>query len=161
MQSKASCKSLGTEVFCRLRSRQKHYSGRRTCKIQWKAFFQAKHAHETGQIWDKSLASNGRRHLLRSTVSGLLGQGQNEQRASKRKGLGFYVVWTLGEPYLDDYRHFFFGNFFCSADLVQSLQSRNMHLRVWNSSDDKFSAKTISINNFSWERVDSKSLYGG
>ena len=100
MQSKASCKSLGTEVFCRLRSRQKHYSGRRTCKIQWKAFFQAEHAHETGQIWDKSLASNGRRHLLHSTVSGLLGQGQNEQRASKQKGLLAFTLFGLSVSHI-------------------------------------------------------------
>ena len=25
----------------------------------------------------------------------------------RQKGLGFYVVWTLGEPYLDNHRHFF------------------------------------------------------
>jgi len=43
----------------------------------------------------------------------------------RRKGLGYYVVWTLGEPYLDNNRHFFFDNFFTLVDLMRDLQSQN------------------------------------
>ena len=39
----------------------------------------------------------------------------------------YYVVWTLGEPYLDDHRHFFFDNFFTSTDLMPDLESRNTY----------------------------------
>ena len=39
-----------------------------------KAIFQAVHATKTRQIWNKSLASSRCQHLLRSRVSGLLGQ---------------------------------------------------------------------------------------
>ena len=36
-------------------------------------------------------------------------------------------VWTFGEPYLDNNRHFLFDNFFTSADLMRDLQSRNTY----------------------------------
>ena len=45
----------------------------------------------------------------------------------RQKGLGFYVVWTLAELYSDNHRHFVFDNSFCSADLMQSLESRETY----------------------------------
>ena len=45
-----------------------------------------------------------------------LGKNCTNSDLFRRKGLGYYVVWTLGEPYLDN-QHFFFDNFFTSADL--------------------------------------------
>lgn len=41
-----------------------------------------------------------------------LGKNRTNNELFRQKGLGFYVVWTLGEPYLDSHRHFFFDNFF-------------------------------------------------
>jgi len=57
------------------------------------------------------------------------------------KGLGYYVVWTLGEPYLDDHRHFFFDNFFTTTDLMRDLESR-----------DTYTFGTVRINrrNLTW-----------
>ena len=56
-----------------------------------------------------------------------LGKNCTNSDLFRRKGLGYYVVWTLGEPYLDNNRHFFFDNFFTSADLMRDLQSRNTY----------------------------------
>ena len=56
-----------------------------------------------------------------------LGKNKTNNELFRQKGLGFYVIWTLGEPYLDNHRHFFFDNFFCSVDLRQSLESRNTY----------------------------------
>lgn len=56
-----------------------------------------------------------------------LGKNRTNSDLFRRKGLGYYVVWTLGEPYLDNNRHFFFDNFFTSADLMRNLQSRNTY----------------------------------
>ena len=56
-----------------------------------------------------------------------LGKDRNNEELFKRKGLGYYVVWTLGEPYLDANRHFFFDNFFSSVDLMKSLESRGTY----------------------------------
>ena len=56
-----------------------------------------------------------------------LGKNRTNSDLFREKGLGHYVVWTLGEPYLDANRHFFFDNFFCSADLMQCLQTRNTY----------------------------------
>ena len=92
-----------------------------------KAIFQAVHATKTRQIWNKSLASSRCQHLLRSRVSGYLGKNRTNNELFRQKGLGFYVIWTLREPYLDNHRHFFFDNFFCSVDLRQSLESRNTY----------------------------------
>ena len=43
-----------------------------------------------------------------------LGKNRQQTRTNnellRQKGLGFFVVWTLGETYLDDCRHFFFEN---------------------------------------------------
>ena len=44
----------------------------------------------------------------------------------QRKGLGYYGVWTLRKPYLDNHCHFFFDNFFTSAELMRDLESRDM-----------------------------------
>ena len=49
--------------------------------------------------------------------------------------LGYYVVWTLGESYLDDHRHFFFDNFFTSTALMRDLESR-----------DTYACGTVRIN---------------
>ena len=35
-----------------------------------------------------------------------LGKNWTNNELFQLKGLGYYVVWTLGEPYLDDHRHF-------------------------------------------------------
>ena len=56
-----------------------------------------------------------------------LGKNRTNNELFRQKGLGFYVVWTLGEPYLDKHRHFFFDNFFSSVDLMQSLESRDTY----------------------------------
>ncbi|XP_068723649.1 piggyBac transposable element-derived protein 4-like [Montipora capricornis] len=53
--------------------------------------------------------------------------GKNRTNSELFKGLGYYVVWTLGEPYLDANRHFYFENFFTSVDLVKSLHERNSY----------------------------------
>ena len=55
------------------------------------------------------------------------GKNRTNSDLFRRKGLRYYVVWTLGEPYLDNNRHFFFDNFFTSADLMRDLQSRNTY----------------------------------
>ena len=36
-----------------------------------------------------------------------LGKNRTNSDLFRQKGLGYYVVWTLGEPYLNN-RHFFF-----------------------------------------------------
>ena len=56
-----------------------------------------------------------------------LGKNRTNSELFTRKGLGYYVVWTLGEPYLDANCHFFFDNFFTSVDLVKSLHERNSY----------------------------------
>ena len=56
-----------------------------------------------------------------------LGKNRTNSELFTRKGLGYYVVWTLGEPYLDANHHFFFDNFFTSVDLVKSLHKRNSY----------------------------------
>ena len=56
-----------------------------------------------------------------------LGKNRTNSELFQRKGLGCYVVWTLGEPYLDNNRHFFFDNFFTSTDLMRDLQARNTY----------------------------------
>ena len=55
-----------------------------------------------------------------------LGKNCTNSDLFRRKGSGYYV-WTLGEPYLNNNRHFFFNNFFTSAELMQDLQSRNTY----------------------------------
>ena len=54
-----------------------------------------------------------------------LGKNRTSNGLFQRKGLGYYVVWTPGEPYLDNHRHFFFDNFFTSAELMRDLESRD------------------------------------
>ena len=56
-----------------------------------------------------------------------LGKNHTNNDLFRRKGSGYYIVWTLGEPYLDNYRHFFFDNFFTSADLITALELRNTY----------------------------------
>ncbi|KAL9983136.1 hypothetical protein ACROYT_G005268 [Oculina patagonica] len=56
-----------------------------------------------------------------------LGKDQTNIDLFRWRGLGHYVVWTLGEPFLDAHRHFFFDNFFTSADLMLSLHTRNTY----------------------------------
>ena len=56
-----------------------------------------------------------------------LGKNRTNSELFQRKGLGYYVVWTLGEPYLDNHRHFFFDNFFTSAELMRDLESRDTY----------------------------------
>ena len=56
-----------------------------------------------------------------------LGKNHTNNDLFHRKGLGYYVVWTPGESYLDNYRHFFCDNFFTSADLMTALESRNTY----------------------------------
>ena len=56
-----------------------------------------------------------------------LGKNRKNSELFQRKGLGYYVVWTLGEPYLDNHRHFFFDNFFTSAELMRDLESRDTY----------------------------------
>ena len=64
-----------------------------------------------------------------------LGKNRTNSELFQLKGLGYYVVWTLGEPYLDDHRHFFFDNFFTSTDLMRDLESR-----------DTYACGTVRIN---------------
>lgn len=56
-----------------------------------------------------------------------LGKNRTNSELFQCKGLGYYVVWTLGEPYLDNHRHFFFDNFFTSAELMRDLESRDTY----------------------------------
>ena len=56
-----------------------------------------------------------------------LGKNRTNSELFQRKGLGYYVVWTLGEPYLDNHRHFFFDNFFTSAELMRDVASRDTY----------------------------------
>lgn len=56
-----------------------------------------------------------------------LGKNRTNSELFQRKGLGYYVVWTLGEPYLNNNRHFFFDNLFTSADLMRDLEARNTY----------------------------------
>ena len=56
-----------------------------------------------------------------------LGKNRTNSELFNRKGLGYYVVWTLGELYLDANCHFFFDNFFTSVDLLKSLHERNSY----------------------------------
>ena len=56
-----------------------------------------------------------------------LGKNRTNSELFQLKGLCYYVVWTLGEPYLDDHRHFFFDNFFTSTTLMRDLESRGMY----------------------------------
>ena len=64
-----------------------------------------------------------------------LGKNRTNSELFQLKGLGYYVVWTLGEPYLDDHRHFFFDNFFTSTDLMRDLELR-----------DTYACGTVRIN---------------
>ena len=57
-----------------------------------------------------------------------LGKNRTNSELFQRKGLGGYVIWTLGEPYLDNHRHFFFENFFTSAELMRDLDSRDTYV---------------------------------
>lgn len=45
----------------------------------------------------------------------------------KQKGLGYYIVWTLSEPYLDNCWHFFPIIFFTSANLMRDLELRGTY----------------------------------
>ena len=56
-----------------------------------------------------------------------LGKNHTNSDLIRQKGLGYYVVWTLGEPSLDNNRHFFFDNFLTLADLMRDLQLRNTY----------------------------------
>ena len=56
-----------------------------------------------------------------------LGKNRTNSELFNRKGLGYYVVWTLGEPYLDTYRHFYFDNFFTIVDLMKALEERDTY----------------------------------
>ena len=56
-----------------------------------------------------------------------LGKNRKNSELFQRRGLGYYVIWTLGEPYLDNHRHFFFDNFFTSAELMRDLESRDTY----------------------------------
>ena len=56
-----------------------------------------------------------------------LGKNRHNSELFQQKGLTFYVVWSLGEPYLDSGRHFFFDNFFTSVDLMKSLIDRKTY----------------------------------
>ena len=64
-----------------------------------------------------------------------LGKNRTNSELFQLKGLGSYIVWTLGEPYLDYHRHFFFDNFFTSTDLMRDLESR-----------DTYACGTVRIN---------------
>ena len=55
------------------------------------------------------------------------GKNRTNSELFNCKGLGYYVVWTLGEPYLDTNHHFFLDNFFTSVDLVKSLHEQNSY----------------------------------
>ena len=55
-----------------------------------------------------------------------LGKNRTNSELFQRKGLGYYGVWTLRKPYLDNHCLFFFDNFFTSAELTQDLESRDM-----------------------------------
>ena len=48
-----------------------------------------------------------------------LGKNCNNSEHFQQKVIGFYVIWSLGEPYLDSTQHLFFDNFFSSVDLMK------------------------------------------
>ena len=52
------------------------------------------------------LANADNYYVLRFQI--YLGKNRMNSELFQLKGLGYYVVWTLGEPYLDDHRHFCF-----------------------------------------------------
>ena len=56
-----------------------------------------------------------------------LGKNRVDNELFLQKALGHYVVWTLGEPYLDCHRHFFYDNFFCPPREVPA-ESRHIQL---------------------------------
>lgn len=56
-----------------------------------------------------------------------LGKNRRNNELFTHKGLGYFVISTLGEPYLDQNRHFFFDNFFTSVDLMKSLKERHTY----------------------------------
>lgn len=98
-------------------------------EIKWKAFLQAVHANEAWKIWHQSLASCWCWHIC-STVPQFqvyLSQNQTNSELFQGKGLCYYVVWTLGEPHINNNWHFFLDTFFSSADLMWDFEARNMY----------------------------------
>ena len=47
-----------------------------------------------------------------------LSQNQTNSELFQGKGLCYYIVWTLGEPHINNNWHFFLDTFFSSADLM-------------------------------------------
>ena len=78
--------------------------------------------HKFGiKVW--TLAKTDNYYVPRFQI--YLGKNQTTSALFQLKGLGYYVVWTLGEPYSDDHCHFLFDNFFTSTDLLRDLESRD------------------------------------
>ena len=58
--------------------------------------------------------------------------GKNRNREPfQQKLISFYVIWSLGEPYLDSRQHLFFDNFFSSVDLMK-IVDRLKNLCLWD-----------------------------
>lgn len=60
-----------------------------------------------------------------------LGKNCNNSEHFQQKVIGFYVIWSLGEPYLDSTQHLFFDNFFSSVDLMK-IVDRLKNLCLWD-----------------------------
>ena len=114
LQSSPACNTLEAEVCLSIHSQYKHHSW---CKVLWNLMcgFPSSSTCQWSSInleWKFGFLLMVRNTMFHTSKFTLLGQESNKQCTFSRKGLVYYVVWTLGEPYLDNNRHYFFDNFF-------------------------------------------------
>jgi len=71
------------------------------------------------KVWMAADAKNG----YVSNLAVYLGQAENNHR--RIHGLGYDVVMKMTAPFLNNYRHIFFNNFFTSTRLLDHLFAQN------------------------------------
>ena len=93
------------------------YKGR----LSFRQFMPAKPTKYGIKVWMAADAKNG----YVSNFAVYLGQAENNRR--RIHGLGYDVVMKMTEPFLNNYRHIFFDNFFTSTRLLDHLFAQNTY----------------------------------
>ena len=93
------------------------YKGR----LSFRQFMPAKPTKYGIKVWMAAAAKNG----CISNFAVYLGQAENNHR--RIHGLGYDVVMKMTAPFLNNYRHIFFDNFFTSTRLLDHLFAQNTY----------------------------------
>ena len=88
----------------------------------FRQFMPAKPTKYGIKVWMAADTKNG----YVSNFAVYLGQAENNRR--RIHGLGYDVVMTMTEPFLNNYRHIFFDNFFTSTRLLDHLFAQNTYV---------------------------------